>query len=327
MFKITLIGILVLYTINIAFGAPETNGSTSDELLLRVTAIPSTVIELVNRNKRQTIITHYKYDSPDIKTTDGFLKNLVVLLNNDKRETLKSNRFNPEYTLSLSDDKFRPGIYNINGITITSNDGTFVLNQEIPLNEKLVHVHTTNIKAGNVDEIGHTESYKVAVTDSFSYKFGEKISVKVGFKVQMLASAEVTGELNAEQAWTKTNSYEITAPSQSTSVKANHQKKVTYSVFKRTIVNKGVSRSKIVPNLKINTFFSRLPYDMNAHYQRYMNLTDLIAEIESSKNNNHLFKSNSVISKEGNDLFLNIPFETSSDSSRLEVTFGNNMPL
>ncbi|MFJ1522697.1 hypothetical protein [Spiroplasma sp. ald] len=282
-------------------------------------------LENLNRNKRQIYL--YNYDNPNLKTIDGFIKNLVVMLNNNKIARLKSNNYNPEYILSLPDNKFEPGEYNINGITVCSNETTFVPTKMIPVEEKLIHSQKTEFRAGNQDEDkALSGAFSYNVTDSFSFKFGQKISVKAGLKIKMLASLEITGELSAEENWTKTKSYTITAPSQWTKIKANHKKEITFSVFEGKSINKGVLKTKIDPNLKINTFFTRLPHDINYYYQKYISLKDLIIEIKN-KGYNNLFNQNSLITMEGEEIFLNIPCEIESNSSRLAVTFGNETPL
>lgn len=79
---------------------------------------------MLNRNKRQTVA--YNYDRPDLTTVDGFLKHLVVLINQDRISTLKSNRYSPDYALTLPDNRFTLGEFNINGVATYSNGATFI---------------------------------------------------------------------------------------------------------------------------------------------------------------------------------------------------------
>lgn len=248
-------------------------------------------------------------------------------MNKNRIAELKTNYFHPEFALTLPDNRFEQGRYTINEITIVSNSATFVPIESIPLNEQLIHTQKTVLRAGETDQNkAMSGSFSYTVTDTFSFKFGQKIRVKAGFKIEALASFEITGELNAEETWTKTKTWTITAPSQGVKVKAHHRKEVTFSVFKGTSINKGVLKTKIDPNLKINTFFTRT-YSINNFYQRFLKLSDLIEEVKRIEGNGNLFTPNSMITKEGNDLFLNIPCEVQSDSSRLDVSFGNETPL
>ncbi len=57
-----------------------------------------------------------------------------------------------------------------------------------------------------------------------------------------------------------------------------------------------------------------------------MYLKDLINDVKK-KGFNDLFNSNSLISLKDNDIFLNIPVEIKSNSSRLSVEFGPETPL
>ncbi len=300
--------------------ATETNSSISD--------IPNITTAnhqgILNRNKRQV---HYNYDEPNLKTTDGFLKNLVVAINKYRMSTLKSNRYSPEYALTSSDGQFRPGGFNINGITTYSNEAVFVPKEVIPMVEELLHSSKTTFRAGNRDEDKLLSgAYSESTTETYSLKFGEKITVKAGFKVKALASFEVTGELNSEQTWTTAKTYTLTAPSQFIAIKANHKKDVIFSLFRGRSLTKGFLKSKIDSNLKINTFFTRLPNSINYYFQRFLSLSDLIEEVKNSGEND-LINPDSIISKEGNDFYLNIPCELHSESSRLEVNIGDETPL
>lgn len=302
--------------------ATETDGLTTD--IPNITAVNQQRMLNMNRNKRH--IVAYNYDRPDLKTVDGFLKHLVVLINQDRISTLKSNRYSPDYALTLPDNRFTLGEFNINGVATYSNGATFIVKEVSPIEETLMHSSKTTFKAGNRDEDKLLSSaYQESTTETFSLKFGEKITVKAGFKIEGLASFETTGELNSEQTWTTAKTYTITAPSQFISIRANHKKDVIFSLYRGHSLTKGFLRAKI-ENLKINTFFTRLPYSIDNYFARFLSLPDLIAEV---KNNGHrnLFNSNSMISQTGNDLYLNIPCELRSESSRLEVNIGDETPL
>lgn len=279
--------------------------------------------EKLNRQKRQTY-PHYNYNSPDLKTIDGFLNNLVVLLNNDRIETLKSNNFHPRYTLTLPNNLFEPGDYHINGISIASNDAKFISLEQKPIEERTTIAEKLKGYAGNDDEEVQSQSYAKSVADATSYKFGEKLSVKAGFKIKVV-SVDVTAELSAEQMFTKTTTHTITAPIQKTKVKANHEKEIKYILYEETSTSIGVLRAKIDPTLKINTFFEKIPSDLRFYYQQFMSLKELVEKIKN-KGHSHLFQSGSILYEEGNDLFLNIPTEVSTTSHRLIVEFGDNIP-
>lgn len=280
-------------------------------------------LEKFKRNRRGSW-ADYEYDEPNLKTINGFLQNLVVLLDKDKITTLKADNLKPEYQLFLQHENTDAG--GINGISISSNEARFVPKEVIPLKEDLSHSHRTEIIAGNVNEDKvQSASYSEAISDSFTLKFGEKISVKAGFKIQMLATFEATGELSAEQSWTTTKTKTLTAPPQMTTVKANHKKEITYSIFKGESLTKGVLKTKINPELNINTFFTKNGRD--PCYKRYFTIQELIDAIKKIEGNSNLFNSNAIISEEGGDIFLNVPCELTSESSRLTITLGNEIPL
>lgn len=271
----------------------------------------------------------YDYDHPNLKTANGFLRNLVVILNKDHIEEMKSLKLVP-FFFGEAMTKRSPNNHYFDGYKLVSNEGTFIPLEVIPRGERLVHTQITLFRAGAMDEDkALTGSFSHAVTDSFSYKFGEKVSIKAGFKFWVFASFEVTGELNSEQQWTSTKTYTITAPSQSTKVHAHHQKEVTFSVFKGTSLNKGVVRVKVDPNAEIYTQFVNVGkgFYWQVRNQKIWKLRDLVEEVIAIEGNDNLFKSNSVLSKEGNDFFLQFPIEVESDSSRLVVNFGNETPI
>lgn len=193
--------------------------------------------------------------------------------------------------------------------------------------ETLVHHQTNEFKAsGSNDETASTLAYAYDVTNTYTFKFGEKISVKAGFKVLALAALEINAELNLEQTYTTTKTIRLSAPSQKTVVKAHHKKEVTYSVYKGDSTLNGVLKVRIDPDQIITIRALKNLQIFSNQYQAELTFRGLVNAVRG-KGYGHLFNSNRLITQEGDRFYLNVPAELQTNTNRLVVNFSDDIRL
>lgn len=264
------------------------------------------IIRITILNKFQNAVNNavrnpYNYNQPDLKTINGFLRHLVVILNKNRTVELRTNNYRPEFAFTLSDNRFQPGRYTINQITIASNEATFVPG-ELDMKQSGENSRVSSFSDEAAASVN--ASFTHTNTKSFSFKFEENVAVKADFKVRALDSFDVIVGLNTGRNWTISKTNKTTTALQRTTTKETGTKTIYNNGSK-----KGYLKAKIDPNLKIKTFFTRLSDNNNHLYQRLLSLKDFIAEVKRIEGNADLFASDPLIIKEGNDLFLNIPVE------------------
>lgn len=278
----------------------------------------SPALSVAKRVQRSSYLTPdpAKYDL-NLEKVKDFMDYLVICYNYDYLSTQNPNEYTGMAFYNEKENK-------VDDLGILKIDSPFEVRETIRTNETPVHSQTNTFKAEGGDETVSTLAYGYDVTDSYAFKFGEKITVKAGFKVLTLAALEITAELNLEQTYTTTKTYKLSAPSQQTKVKANHKKEVIYTVYKGDSTLKGVLRVRIDPDQIIETWVLRNKR-LNSHSIPFT-FKGLVQALKQ-KGYGHLFNSNSLITQEFNKFYLNVPAEMNSSTNRLDVFFSRDIPL
>lgn len=305
---------VILIVICITVGANIIEQGTTDEPIIGIKHLRTK--NATDRFKRSLTPDPAKYDL-DLEKVKDFMDYLVICYNYDYLSTQNPNEYIGMAFYNEKENK-------VDDLGILNIDSRFEARETIRSDETLVHSQTNEFKARGGDETVSTLSYGYDVTDTYSFKFGEKITVKAGLKVLTLAALEITAELNLEQTYTTTKTYKLNAPSQQTKVKANHKKEVTYTVYKGDSTLKGVLRVRIDPDQIIDTWILRNKR-LHSHSLEFT-FRGLVSAVKS-KGYSHLFSSNSLITQELDKFYLNVPAELKTSSNRLDVSFSEDIPL